>query len=190
VLLTRDSDVSLALEERTAIANTKEADLFLSIHVNAHPEETIRGVETFYLNLATHTEAMRVAALENATSTHNMSEMQDILSELMQNEKINESSQLAEFVQLNMIEGLKKQKFRVKDLGVKQAPFYVLIGAEMPAILAEISFITNPEEAKLMKNEKYLQTLAEQIVAGVLSYAENQRTAALKIAPSPETSVQ
>ena len=183
VLLTRDSDVSLALEERTAIANTKEADLFLSIHVNAHPEKTIRGVETFYLNLATHTEAMRVAALENATSTHNMSEMQDILSELMQNEKINESSQLAEFVQLNMIDGLKKQNFRVKDLGVKQAPFYVLIGAEMPAILAEISFITNPEEAKLMKSDKYLQTLAEQIVAGVLSYAENQRTAALKIAP-------
>ncbi len=190
VLLTRDSDVSLALEERTAIANTKEADLFLSIHVNAHPEETICGVETFYLNLATHTEAMRVAALENATSTHNMSEMQDILSELMQNEKINESSQLAEFVQLNMVDGLKKQKFQVKDLGVKQAPFYVLIGAEMPAILAEISFITNPEEAKLMKSEKYLQTLAEQIVAGVLSYAENQRAAVLKIAPSPETSVQ
>ncbi|MCI5125885.1 MAG: N-acetylmuramoyl-L-alanine amidase, partial [Candidatus Electrothrix sp. AR5] len=190
VLLTRDDDVSLALEERTAIANTKEADLFLSIHVNAHPEETIRGVETFYLNLATHTEAMRVAALENATSTHNMSEMQDILSELMQNEKINESSQLAEFVQLNMVDGLKKQKFQVKDLGVKQAPFYVLIGAEMPAILAEISFITNPEEAKLMKNEKYLQTLAEQIVAGVLSYAENQRTAVLNITPSPETGVQ
>ncbi|MGB5684923.1 MAG: N-acetylmuramoyl-L-alanine amidase [Candidatus Electrothrix sp.] len=190
VLLTRDDDVSLALEERTAIANTKEADLFLSIHVNAHPEETIRGVETFYLNLATHTEAMRVAALENATSTHNMSEMQDILSELMQNEKINESSQLAEFVQLNMIDGLKKQKFQVKDLGVKQAPFYVLIGAEMPAILAEISFITNPEEARLMKSEKYLQTLAEQIVAGVLSYAENQKTAVLGIAPSPVTSVQ
>ncbi|CAK8724109.1 N-acetylmuramoyl-L-alanine amidase [Candidatus Electrothrix laxa] len=190
VLLTRDDDVSLALEERTAIANTKEADLFLSIHVNAHPEETIRGVETFYLNLATHTEAMRVAALENATSTHNMSEMQDILSELMQNEKINESSQLAEFVQLNMIDGLKKQKFQVKDLGVKQAPFYVLIGAEMPAILAEISFITNPEEAELMKSEKYLQTLAEQIVAGVLSYAENQRTAGLTISPFPATSVQ
>ncbi|MDU9049690.1 MAG: N-acetylmuramoyl-L-alanine amidase [Candidatus Electrothrix sp. Rat3] len=190
VLLTRDGDVSLALEERTAIANTKEADLFLSIHVNAHPEEAIRGVETFYLNLATHTEAMRVAALENATSTHNMSEMQDILSELMQNEKINESSQLAEFVQLNMINGLKKQKFKVKDLGVKQAPFYVLIGAEMPAILAEISFITNPEEAKSMKSEKYLQTLAEQIVAGVLSYAENQRTAVLKSAPSSEISAQ
>ena len=190
VLLTREDDVSLALEERTAIANTKEADLFLSIHVNAHPEETIRGVETFYLNLATHTEAMRVAALENATSTHNMSEMQDILSELMQNEKINESSQLAESVQLHMVDGLKKQNFQVKDLGVKQAPFYVLIGAEMPAILAEISFITNPEEAKLMKNEKYLQTLAEQIVAGVLSYAENQRTAVLNIAPSSATSIQ
>lgn len=190
VLLTRDGDVSLSLEERTAIANTKEADLFLSIHVNAHPEKAIRGVETFYLNLATHTEAMRVAALENATSTHNMSEMQDILSELMQNEKISESSQLAEFVQYNVVSGLKKEEFYVKDLGVKQAPFYVLIGAEMPAILAEISFITNPEEAKLMKTEKYLQTLADQIVAGVLSYAENQRTAALKMAPSPETSVR
>ena len=180
VILTREGDVSLSLEERTAIANTKEADLFLSVHVNAHPEEGVRGVETFYLNLATHTEAMRVAALENATSTHNMSEMQDILAELMQNEKINESSQLAEFVQINLINGLKEQNFYVKDLGVKQAPFYVLIGAEMPAILAEISFITNRHEAKLMKNERYLQTLAEQIAAGVLSYAEKQRTAALK----------
>ena len=190
VLLTRDSDVSLSLEERTAIANTKEADLFLSIHVNAHPEEAVRGVETFYLNLATHTEAMRVAALENATSTHNMSEMQDILSELMQNEKISESSQLAGFVQRNVVNGLKKNNFYVNDLGVKQAPFYVLIGAEMPAILAEISFITNPEEAKLMKSEKYLQTLAERMVAGVLSYAEHQRTSALQMVSSPETAVQ
>ncbi|MCI5222714.1 MAG: N-acetylmuramoyl-L-alanine amidase, partial [Candidatus Electrothrix sp. AR4] len=169
VFLTREGDESISLEERTAIANTKEADLFLSIHVNAHPEDSVRGVETFYLNLATHTEAMRVAAFENATSTHNMSEMQEILSELMQNEKINESSQLAEFVQLNMVRGLKEQKYWVKDLGVKQAPFYVLIGAEMPAVLAEISFITNPDEAKLLKNEKYLQTIAKQIVAGVLS---------------------
>lgn len=180
VLLTRDGDVSLSLEERTAIANTKEADLFLSIHVNAHPAEDVRGVETFYLNLATHTEAMRVAALENATSTHNMSEMQDILAELMQNEKINESSQLAESVQLNVVKGLKEHQFYVKDLGVKQAPFYVLIGAEMPAILAEISFITNKKEAKLMKNERYLNVIAEKIVAGVLSYAEKQKTAALK----------
>ncbi|MCI5141589.1 MAG: N-acetylmuramoyl-L-alanine amidase, partial [Candidatus Electrothrix sp. ATG1] len=190
VLLTRDSDVSLSLEERTAIANTKEADLFLSIHVNAHPEEAVRGVETFYLNLATHTEAMRVAALENATSTHNMSEMQDILSELMQNEKINESSQLAGFVQRNVVNGLKKNNFYVNDLGVKQAPFYVLIGAEMPAILAEISFITNPEEAKLMESEKYLQTLAERMVAGVLSYAEHQRPSALQMVSSPDTAVQ
>ncbi|MCI5148100.1 MAG: AMIN domain-containing protein [Candidatus Electrothrix sp. MAN1_4] len=190
VFLTRDGDVSLSLEERTAIANTKEADLFLSIHVNAHPEKNIRGVETFYLNLATHTEAMRVAALENATSTHNMSEMQDILSELMQNEKINESSQLAEFVQLNMVNGLKRGSFYVKDLGVKQAPFYVLIGAEMPAILAEIAFITNPKDAQLMKNERYLQTLADYIVAGVLSYVKNQRTAALKTGTSSATSMQ
>ena len=181
VILTRDRDIYLPLEERTAIANTRNADLFVSIHVNAHPKKTTKGVETFYLNLATNTEAMRVAALENATSTHNISELQDILSDLMQNAKINESSQLAEFVQTSMITGLKKHNYQSKDLGVKQAPFYVLIGAEMPAILAEISFISNPEEAKHLRNNAYLQTLAEQIAAGVANYVEYRRTAALRL---------
>ena len=181
VLLTRDSDISLPLEERTAIANTKNADLFVSIHVNAHPQKSVKGVETFYLNLATNAEAMRVAALENATSTHNISELQDILSDLMQNAKIKESSQLAQFVQTNLVTGLKQRNFSPKNLGVKQAPFYVLIGAEMPAVLAEIAFITNPGEAKLLADNTYLQAIAEQIAAGVATFIEHRRTAALQL---------
>lgn len=181
VLLTRESDTFLPLEERTAIANTKNADLFVSIHVNAHPQKSVKGVETFYLNLATNAEAMRVAARENATSTHNISELQDILSDLMQNAKIKESSQLAEFVQTSLVTGLEQHNYSPKDLGVRQAPFYVLIGAEMPAVLAEISFITNPKEAKLLKDDTYLQAIAEQIAAGVATFIEHRRTAALQL---------
>jgi len=181
VQLTRTTDTFIPLEERTAIANTAGADLFVSIHVNAHPDKSARGVETFYLNLATNSDAMRVAARENATTTHNISDMQDILSDLMQNSKILESSRLAEFVQHNMITGLKQGHYRTKDLGVRQAPFYVLIGAEMPAILAEISFITNPEEAKRLQEEAYLETIADQIASGLRAYIENHSTAAVRM---------
>ena len=180
VILTRDKDVFLPLEERTAIANTKKGDLFVSIHVNAHPQRTAAGMETFFLNLATNTEAMRVAARENATSTHNISELQDILTDLMKNSKIQESSRLARYVQNNLVQGLARENYRVKDLGVKQAPFYVLIGAEMPAVLAEISFITNPEEAKLLRRDSYLQDVARQIAAGIAAYVDHHRTAALR----------
>ncbi len=180
VILTRDRDIFLPLEERTAIANTKKGDLFVSIHVNAHPQRSAAGMETFFLNLATNTEAMRVAARENATSTHNISELQDILTDLMKNSKIQESSRLARYVQNNLVSGLKQENYRVRDLGVKQAPFYVLIGAEMPAILAEISFITNPEEAKLLRRDSYLSDVARQIAAGIAAYVEHHRTAALR----------
>jgi N-acetylmuramoyl-L-alanine amidase len=180
VVLTRQSDTYISLEERTAIANTNNADLFVSIHVNAHPRKTARGVETFFLNLATNTEAMRVAARENATSTHNISELQSILADLMQNAKIRESSQLAEFVQTSLVSGLE-QHFATRNLGVKQAPFYVLIGASMPAVLAEISFITNPDEAKRLKSDAYLRTIAEQIAQGIVNYVEYRRSAALHL---------
>lgn len=181
VILTRNSDRYLALEERTAIANTSKADLFVSIHVNAHPKRETRGVETFYLNLATNTEAMRVAALENATSTLNISDMQDILTDLMQNSKIQESSVLAEYVQNKLVAGLQESRFTTIDLGVKQAPFYVLIGAEMPAILAEISFVSNPIDAKMLRQEHFLDEVAEQITAGVSGYVDHQATAALQL---------
>ncbi len=178
IALTRSNDVFIPLEERTAIANTQNSDLFVSIHVNAHPDKTIGGIETYFLNLATDADAMRVAALENATSSHNINELQDILSNLMKNSKIDESSRLAQFVQTNLVSGLK-QKYKTNDLGVKQAPFYVLIGAEMPAILAEISFITNPQEAKLLQDELYLHKIAEQIAAGIAAYVDHHHTAAV-----------
>jgi len=179
VAMTRSKDVYIPLEERTALANSQNSDLFLSIHVNAHPDKTIGGIETYFLNLATNADAMRVAALENATSTHNINELQDILANLMKNSKIDESSRLAQFVQTNLIAGVEQQ-YKTRNLGVKQAPFYVLIGAEMPAILAEISFITNPEEARLLQDEHYLDKISQQIAAGIAAYVDHHHTAAIR----------
>ncbi len=171
VILTRTTDIYIPLEERTAIANTNEADLFISLHINAHPSEKVHGLETYYLNLSTNAEAMRVAAFENATSTHQMSDLQDILSDIMKNSKINESSRLAGFVHnslCNGMEGVQKDNF--KNLGVKQAPFYVLIGAQMPAILIEIAFITNQMDSDNLNTDSFLEVIADDIVAGVQSY--------------------
>jgi N-acetylmuramoyl-L-alanine amidase len=171
VILTRDTDVYIPLEERTAIANTQAADLFISLHINAHPSPKVHGLETYYLNLSTNAEAMRVAAFENATSTHQMSDLQDILSDIMKNSKINESSRLAGFVHNSLCNGIKEAKqTKFKNLGVKQAPFYVLIGAQMPAILIEIAFITNPDDSKNLSNEQFLDTIVDDIAEGVQHY--------------------
>lgn len=180
VVLTRTKDVYLSLEERTAIANTNKCDLFISIHINAHADKNSGGIETYFLNLATDAGAMRVAALENATSTHSIGELQDILTSLMRNSKIDESTRLARFVHTTLISGLKS-KYNIRDLGVKQAPFYVLIGAEMPAILAELSFITNPAESKLLQTEQYQDNIADQIASGIVNYIDHQRTAAVRL---------
>ncbi|MGE4560544.1 MAG: N-acetylmuramoyl-L-alanine amidase [Desulfobulbus sp.] len=176
VVLTRTKDVYIPLEKRTAIANAQKADLFVSIHVNAHPNQSNSGIETYFLNLATDADAMRVAALENASSTHSIGELQDILSSLMNNSKIDESSRLARFVQTNLINGFANS-YTPRDLGVKQAPFYVLIGAEMPAILAELSFITNPQEARLLKNDHHLEKIAQQLAGGIVAYVDHHRAA-------------
>jgi N-acetylmuramoyl-L-alanine amidase len=171
VILTRDTDVFIPLEERTAIANTQGADLFISLHINAHPSPKVHGLETYYLNLSTNAEAMRVAAFENATSTHQMSDLQDILSDIMKNSKINESSRLAGFVHNSLCDGIKElQETNFKDLGVKQAPFYVLIGAQMPAILIEIAFITNPDDSKHLTSSQFLDTIVDDIAEGVQHY--------------------
>jgi len=172
VILTRDSDTFLPLEERTAIANTSDADLFISLHVNAHPSPQVNGFETYFLNLSTNDEAMRVAARENATSTHQMSDLQDILHDIMQNSKINESSRLAQQVHASIGVGLGEAPFALKDMGIKQAPFYVLIGAEMPAILIELAFISNPENAKLLGNESFIKQLSGKISAGIEHYIQ------------------
>ena len=171
VYLTRSSDRFLTLEERTAIANTKNADLFISIHTNSHKDRRAYGIETYFLNLATDDEAIRVAAMENATSTKNISDLQTILHDLMQNAKINESSRLAGNVQRSMVRHLKNKRYsRIKDKGVKQAPFYVLLGAQMPAILVETGFISNSRECKRLVSAQYQQRVCEAIIIGVKKY--------------------
>jgi N-acetylmuramoyl-L-alanine amidase len=174
VLFTRDQDIFIPLEERTAIANSKNADLFISLHINAHPSANVRGLETYYLNLTTNAEAMRVAARENATSTHQMSELQNILSDIMKNSKISESSRLAEQVHNSIVKNAENNGFTdIKNLGVKQAPFYVLIGAEMPAILIEIAFISNEKDVKNLQNSNFVNMLTQEIAFGIKAYVND-----------------
>jgi N-acetylmuramoyl-L-alanine amidase len=170
VFLTRKSDVFVSLERRTAIANMQKADLFISLHINAHKNGRIRGVETYFLNMATDERAVMVAARENATSEKNISDLQAILNDLMLNTKIHESSRLAHKVQQGMIGGVKRAYKKVKSLGVKQAPFYVLIGAQMPAVLVETGFLTNTTERKRLISRKYHNSIAEGICSGISEY--------------------
>ena len=170
VIMTRRSDRYLTLEERTAIANTKNADLFISIHTNATRDRRAFGIETYFLNLATDEDSILVAARENATSAKNISDLQTILNDLMQNAKINESSRLAAHVQMSLYNHMRKRYSRIKNLGVKQAPFYVLLGAQMPSILIETSFISNSRECKRLVNAKYQNHLCDAIVRGIRSY--------------------
>ncbi|HID96966.1 MAG TPA: N-acetylmuramoyl-L-alanine amidase [Thermodesulfobacteriaceae bacterium] len=175
VILTRRKDRFLPLEQRTAIANAKKADLFISIHANASPNRRARGIETYFLNFAVDREAMRVAALENATSTKRMGDLRNILNNIMKNTKVNESSRLAGSIQKQLVGNLRKKYSRIKDLGVRQAPFFVLIGARMPSVLVEVSFISNKAEEKRLKNNSYLDRIAEGIVDGISTYvAETQ----------------
>ncbi len=185
VILTRNRDRFLTLEERTAFANTKNADLFISIHTNASRDRRAYGIETYFLNLATDEEAIRVAAMENATSTKNISDLQKILYDLMQNAKINESSRLAGYVQSAMVGHLKNKRYsRVKSKGVKQAPFYVLLGAQMPSILIETAFISNSRECKRLVNPRFQDRLVEGIVQGIRNYIKaTSPTAYLNIPP-------
>jgi N-acetylmuramoyl-L-alanine amidase len=179
VILTRDTDRYLTLEERTAIANTRNADLFISIHTNAARDRRAYGIETFFLNLATDDDAILVAARENATSKKNISDLQAILLDLMQNAKINESSRLACHVQGALYRHMKGRYSQVRDKGVKQAPFYVLLGAQMPAILVETSFISNRRECQRLIDPKYQDHLCEGIVDGIAAYMRETNPTAL-----------
>jgi N-acetylmuramoyl-L-alanine amidase len=170
-ILTRSDDRYITLEERTAFANTRSADLFVSIHTNASRDPRAFGIETYFLNLATDDEAIRVAAMENATSTKNISDLQSILNDLMKNAKINESSRLAATVQSALMKNLDRRGYnRLRDKGVKQAPFYVLLGARMPSILVETAFISNREECNRLTSASYQEHVAESIVQGIREY--------------------
>jgi len=170
VVLTRRENAFIPLQERTAIANRENADLFLSIHANASTLPAARGVETYFLNFASNQNAAAVAARENATSAQTMGALQDVVKAIALNSKRDESRDFATYVQREMIDSLKSANKTLKDLGVKQAPFVVLIGASMPSVLAEISFLTNPQEAKLLKGSSYRQKIAQALFDSVREY--------------------
>jgi N-acetylmuramoyl-L-alanine amidase len=173
VVLTRRTDEFLSLDERTQIANRESADLFLSIHANASASAVVRGVETYFLNFALNPQAEAVAARENAASGKNMNSLSGIVKAITLNSKLNESRDFASSVQRALARGLRPSNPSLKDLGVKQAPFMVLIGASMPSVLAEISFVTNRQEARLLKSSAYRQKIAESLLTGILKYQQS-----------------
>ena len=170
VTLTRTADTFVALEQRTEIANHTGADLFLSIHANAHASPHVRGFETYFLNFAPNPEAEALAARENAAAARTMRNLPDIVKAIALNNKIDESRDFATFVQTSLTQRLKTFDRNSKSLGVKQAPFMVLIGATMPSVLAEISFMTNRQEGTLLKTPGYRQQIAEALFDGVMKY--------------------
>ncbi len=169
ILYTRSTDVFIPLEERTAMANIKKADMFISIHCNAHRNSEINGLETYTLNLARNRNAVRVAARENAISAKRISDLQVILTDLMLNSKMKESKDLAKKIQTKALANVRRQ-WSIKDQGVREAPFYVLMGAKMPSVLVELGYITNKTESSRFKSDKYLGYIADGIVKGVLEY--------------------
>ncbi len=173
VVTTRDKDVFVPLEERTAIANREGADLFLSVHANASRNPRAHGIETYFLNFASNPEAEAVAARENSASARAMHSLPDIVRAIALNNKIDESRDFADMVQRAMVRRLSTRNKQLRDLGVKQAPFVVLIGAAMPSVLAEISFVTNKQEGQLLKTGAYRQQIAEALLDAVLHYQQS-----------------
>lgn len=170
VVMTRSTDVFIPLEERTAIANKVGADLFLSVHANAATNRAAAGMETYYLNLAKTDKVAQLAAKENGTTLEKVSVLQAILFDLMANYKLNDSAHLADEVQKSLYKRIRTRHIEVKNLGVKQGPFYVLVGASMPSILVETAFISNAAEEARLKDPAYQEMAAIGIMEGVRSY--------------------
>jgi N-acetylmuramoyl-L-alanine amidase len=170
VIYTRQDDTFIPLETRTAIANQEEADLFVSIHANSSRDPDARGVETYYLNFTSNANALEVAARENAVSDKSIHELQDLVKKIALKEKIEESREFAANVQQSLHSGLSTKSPGIRDRGVKKAPFIVLIGANMPSILAEISFVSNPGDEKRLETAEYRQRIAESLYKGISKY--------------------
>ena len=170
IIYTRSDDTFVPLETRTAIANKAQADLFLSIHANSSPDESARGVETYYLNFTSDPTALDVAARENAVSDQSIHQLSDLVKKIALKDKIAESREFASDVEDSLYAGLQKGNAGLKDRGVKKAPFVVLIGANMPSILAEISFVTNPRDAAELQQPEYRERVAESLYKGIARY--------------------
>ncbi len=173
VIYTRKDDTYIPLEQRTAMANESKADLFISIHANSSHNEAARGIETYYLNFATSEESMEVAARENALAQGSLHELQDIIKKIARNEKIEESKELASDIQDSLSHRLQLVSQDERNRGVKKAPFVVLIGADMPSVLSEISFISNPSDEKLLKKTDQRQRVADGLYRGIASYLDS-----------------
>ncbi|WP_260424586.1 MULTISPECIES: N-acetylmuramoyl-L-alanine amidase [unclassified Desulfovibrio] len=172
VVYSRTDNRAISLRERTLMANEANADLFVSIHVNAHANTAVHGFETYYLSLAGDPEAARVAALENVDSDHRLGEMQKMLADIMLTTRADESRRLAGDIQKSALSFLGRKAYRVRDNGVKSAPFHVLLGATMPAVLVEMGYCTNKAEAALLLDPAYRQTMIEGLAHGILTYRE------------------
>ena len=191
VVYTRRTDKYVSLEERTAIANAAHADLFLSIHANSSSDPQVRGVETYFLNFTSSPDAMSVASRENADSNRSVYELSDLVRKIALSDKIDESREFAGDVQQELYDGLSSGNPGLRNRGVKQAPFVVLIGAQMPSILAEISFLTNSESAAELSRPSYRERLAEALYRGVAEYVQGMsgvrvtKTMAAEAIPDP-----
>ena len=172
IVYTRADDTFIPLETRTAIANKAQADLFISVHCNSSQDASARGVEVYYLNFTSDPDAMRVASRENAVSSQSVHELSDLVKKIALKDKIDESRELASDVDESLYSGLTKGNAGLKNRGVKKAPFVVLIGANMPSILAEISFVTNPQDASQLRTPDYRQRVAESLFKGVQRYEQ------------------
>lgn len=172
VILTRPRDAYVPLEERAAIANSNQGDLFVSIHTNSAPRRSARGIESYYLNITTDPWAMEVAAQENAMSSKSISEMRTILDQILQNSKVSESRIFSQCLQESMVANLKGKYDAIENLGVKKAPFYVLLGAQMPSALVEVSFLSHAAEAKRLATPEYRQAVAAGLYLGVVRFIQ------------------
>ena len=180
VIMTRSGDTYLPLQERTALANRVDADLFISIHANASENRSAYGVETYYLNFSKNDQAVAVAARENGMSLKEVGNLELILFDLMANSKINESSRLAAEIQNALVDRLSRKYSKVKNLGVRPGPFHVLLGATMPSVLVETAFISNQREEKRLISPGYHRQAADAIIDGVRNYAKAFKLIAAK----------
>lgn len=176
VVFSRDRNAFVPLGERTNLANAARADLFVSIHVNANDDKRVQGLETYFLDIARNSHAARVAALENAGSDRRLGDMQDMLADVMLNARVGESRNLAHDVQRSTLYRLKKRDYTVRNSGVKSAPFHVLIGAQMPAVLVELGYCSNREEAARLQDADYRKALAEGLAEGIMAYQKRLQT--------------
>jgi N-acetylmuramoyl-L-alanine amidase len=186
VFLTRTDDSFVPLEERTAIANRCKADLFISIHANSSRIRSTSGVETYYLDFAKTNAEREIAARENAASVNNVHELEDLIKKIAQADKSMESRELATIIQKRLFAGVKKMFSSAQDRGVRRAPFIVLIGANMPSVLSEIAFISNPRDERLLRKDANKERLTRALYSGIEDYIQSLGTNVVQNQPSPK----